>query len=718
MTDNDKKKLNEIKQNVESSIMSNKSNVNRFFKFKKMVFRTSITDNERNLLKNINKPPVEFNICKAPVSRLCGEYSKQEPSINVSSSDGAPVDEETLRVVEGRIRHIMYEANQKNTQYDVYQDCLSGGFSALKYYYDYEHERSFQQEIYLERCDEPTLVGFDPADMSKTKSKSDYYFELVPMPESYFKELYENCDLKDMDFNFLSSTEFSWGYKTGKSKVVILCYYYEKTKKRVKIHQLSNGKVVTDKEYKAMAEEYALGNEIEAFPISQDSRWTTETKIKRYTCCGCKILEKENTPYKQNNIVFVDGDGQKLRNEDGSTFSYFTSPYVYNLAGLQKLTNTAGQTLAADLINMTMHKFIIAEESLPSNDKFLDALTNVQLASTIVYRAYGGTDNQKPNPPPQPVPRVPLPSEVMQTYEGAMPMLQNILGSYDASLGINNNQLSGVAIVEGATQSNAAAMPYVVNQLAALNQVAQGILQLFPYIYKTPRTIPIMNKDGTKEYVEINSAGGVSMNYDHTALSVKVEAGVNFEINKNQSVKQMTAYMESNPQFAKFMGDAGMDIMLDNMSFRGIDVLKERYPKWQQQQAQEQQKAMQSNPDMINAQANMTKAQAAKANVMVKAQSDMADNAVKRSQQAIDKEKADTDRLKQLAEIHDSQADLEATLSRSRAEENKANLEAQSAFAKTVLDAKNQKFDHDMQLAEMAHKVISSNNESREPDES
>ena len=71
------------------------------------------------------------------------------------------------------------------------------------------------------------------------------------------------------------------------------------------------------------------------------------------------------------------------------------------------------------------------------------------------------------------VQRVPAPPEIVQAFTGADSLMEQILGSYDASLGINNNQLSGVAIVEGATQSNSAAMPYVVGFMQGLQRASQ-----------------------------------------------------------------------------------------------------------------------------------------------------------------------------------------------------------------------------------------------------
>ena len=99
------------------------------------------------------------------------------------------------------------------------------------------------------------------------------------------------------------------------------------------------------------------------------------------------------------------------------------------------------------------------------------------------YNAFQeGSQGTIPLPPPQEVGRVGAPPEIIQTFTSADATMQSILGSYDASLGINNNQLSGVAIVEGATQSNAAAMPYVVSFLQSLNQMHKSLLISFQNI--------------------------------------------------------------------------------------------------------------------------------------------------------------------------------------------------------------------------------------------
>src|ERR1700749_2096608 len=109
---------------------------------------------------------------------------------------------------------------------------------------------------------------------------------------------------------------------------------------------------------------------------------------------------------------------------------------------------------------MAQHKYIIKKKAIPPEQSYLDALTRPQRASTLVVNAF--KDNNPNMPIPEPIiPVTPqlAPPEISNTITMADQIIQNELGSFDAQLGINNNQLSSLAIQEAATQSNAAAMP-------------------------------------------------------------------------------------------------------------------------------------------------------------------------------------------------------------------------------------------------------------------
>jgi len=66
-----------------------------------------------------------------------------------------------------------------------------------------------------------------------------------------------------------------------------------------------------------------------------------------------------------------------------------------------------------------------------------------------------------------------------------------------------------VAIVEGATQSNATAMPTVVGYLAGLQRVAEGYVKMMPRYYSTARMMPVRDQEGLTSHIRINQEGGL-----------------------------------------------------------------------------------------------------------------------------------------------------------------------------------------------------------------
>lgn len=612
-----KKRLKPIKEKVHSAYTYFQPNYDRFNEFREFVFKQTLSSDDIALYKQRKMPNLEFNILNAYIARLRGEFSKQEPSICVRALDGAKIDPEMIELIEGHLRAILFDANKDSLEYDVYTDLLSGGFSVARVYTEYMHEMSFDQKICIKRSFDPTLTGFDPLAQLSHKGDGAYCFELYPKSEDDFKEEFPDVDISEVKFT-RDLDSFNWSYReSNNNKVLLICDFYEKKKKRVRIVQLVTGKVMPMDEYKKLVEEWNDAGMIQQPPaIRGEPRWTEIETICRYRLIENQILEYIETDYKCLPLVFVDGDSVVLRNNKNSTVEQMTRPYVYHAKGVQKLKNFAGITLANALENMVQHKWVVAKESIPQEAAYQEAYINPQQASTLVYEAFKDTNPDQPLPPPREVQIVPAPPEVAGTFAMADQMTQTILGSYDAALGINDNQLSGVAIVEGATQSNATAMPYVVGFLNGLTRAAQIIIDLIPKYYKTPRTIPVLTKDGERKYVAINEEGKPSFDYDPNVLEIRVEAGVNFGIQKSRALAQVTSMMQASQIFSQFINSDCLDVLVDNMEFRGSDMLKERAQEFMEKMKQQEQMAMQqaqqqaqNNPETIRAQVEMQKLQ-------------------------------------------------------------------------------------------------------------
>lgn len=610
-----KDQLERIKLNVKNSYEAYQHNYERFNEFRKFIFETSLTPEDITLLTNLSKPQLEFNVTEAYISRLMGEFSKQEPSISVSARDSEKIAPFVVDVVEKHLRHIMYDTKNSSTQYEVMKDLYSGGFSALKIWTEYANSKSFDQEIKVGRCYDPTLVGFDQLAREPGKGDGQFCFELYPMRKEDFQRDFPDVNIEDMNFTG-SFSGFKWAYLNGNTKIILVCDYYEKKKKRTKIVQLVDGSVITEKEYKELVKSH-----MSLMPVPEikgEPRWTEFETICRYRCIENHVIEYSETDFSFFPIIFADGNSIMLKNpKNGGNAYQLTRPYVYHAKGAQQLKNFAGISLANEIENIVQHKIIISKEALPKEEDWLAAYKDVQKPSTFVFNAFYDEDPDKPIPNPiREVQRIPAPPEIMQTFSSTDSLIQNILGSYDASLGINDNQLSGVAIVEAASQSNAAAMPYIVGYLQAWQKVAEGIVDLIPKYYKTPRTIPVLGIDGKREYKKINQDENSQIDFEPNVLDIRVEAGVSYSIQKNRALQQIIALQQSSPLFAQFMNEKGLPVLLDNIEIRGIDQLKGMVDEWmqemQQQKAmamQQQQQEMQNSPQAMKNRIDMQKLQ-------------------------------------------------------------------------------------------------------------
>lgn len=697
--------LPRIVKNINAAFADFKKNNDRYHEYMMFTFETSLTQDETNVLNSLDRPVIEFNMMNAPVDRLCGEYYKQEPSIEVHPKAGKKVDPRLLAFLEGYFRHILDDAQQENTQYLVYREQLAGGFSGFKVFAEYRDNRTFEQDLKLRRIFEPTMVGFDPMATQTTKSDAKWFFELYPMRQDEVKRKWPKVDLNQLQSTY--NTDLSWVTGTGEDRVIIVAYYYERKVKKEKIVELANKKVITLDEYKELMLQWQHSRIFEQAAEIVRMREVDKVYWVRYTVIENEVLEHEETIFSMPCNIFADGNSARTQEKNSKKITQFTKPYSYHARGIQQLTNLAGQALANDFENMVQHKFALSEEALPTNPDWIDALTNVQKASVIVSKAYavneqGESQVDLPLAPVQPVPRVAMPPEVVQTFTGAMQMMQNILGSYDASLGISNKQLSGVAIVEGATQSNASAMPYLINNILALNQAGRVILNAIPAIIKEERMMPIINKKGEPDLMLVNHPDGVSLDYDPESLNVIVKAGVNFEIAKARAVEQIIGLMKVSPQFEAFMNAKGLPILLDNLDFRGVDIVKDladEFVKEQEQAAQQQQG--QPNPQeqlMIaqtqaiteNAKANSLKAKTGLLTALQGHHQSEVENKLK---------------IAQLIEDHDqSENELASAIVKAVAENSKEQNQMTIAMTEAMLKKENQEHQHIKDIIEIAHK--------------
>jgi hypothetical protein len=697
--------LDKIKQSVEQAYVYFRPNYERFHQFMRFVYKSTLTEDDIAVLSTLGRPQIEFNMMEAYISRLRGEFSRMEPGFVVRAQDGFDdIDPRLLSLLEAHFRAILNDSDNDGFSYDVYTDLLVGGFSVVEVYTDYISAMSMDQKICANRVFDPTLCGFDPLARKSHKGDGNYCFQLFPKEREEVEKEYGSDALKGLKYA-RSFSGFNWSYRAAKRDIVLMCQYDKKDFKKEKITKLSNGRVVTVKNYEKWMEIWNQQGHIEQAPIPIGKmRETMIEKITRYTFTGAELIDSPvETNFNMLPLIFFDGNSAILRDNNDSTAEQMTRPYIYNVKDAQRLKNYAGQSLANELENTVEHKFVASVESIPED--YLDAYIDVQKPGTLLYNAFYEGNPEIQLQPPREIMRTPIPPQISETFQMSDNLIQGILGSYDAALGIQNNELSGVAIMQGAMHSNAAAMPYTVGFMKGWNRVCQQLLDLIPKYYVTPRSIPIVEPDGKRSYQTINKPGNPYMNYDSMSLDVKVEAGVNFEVQKQISLETIIQLMQTSETFKNFINTKGLGILLDNIDIRGIDGLRKAAGQYMQeiaqQQAQAQQMAMQQAQSQIDpkqvmalqAQAEMMKVQQKKEAVATQAQVDLikisTDDAVKNKQ-------ADIDMLKVMAEIQGAGVDQQLKQEKVDAEQSRTAVDMAINVSKHMHDVEHKDRTHEL----------------------
>lgn len=680
-----------LKKNVENSRNYSIRNFDRYHEFMRFVFLSSLTDQDIEKLGVLKKPAIEFNRGEAYLSRLRGEFAKHQPNLTVRATDGVRLEDltpeflETIDTVQFHMNEIFFNSNNDSLDYNIYSDILAGGFSVVHMYTDYVNNMSFEQVLKRERVFDPTMTGFDPLARESHKGDGAYCFQLIPKTKEDFEDEFGSAAAKNIKFARQGLSGFNWSYKNQDQEIMLLAEYYYKVKKKARIAKLSNGHVILKKHYEQFE---ALWNEqgfIEQIPIIIEERNSSIEEIKRVLFCEDKILDEQNTFYTMFPLIYIDGNSVMLKQHENGASEQVTRPYLFHAKGIQQLTNFAGQTVGAEIENLVQHKFIVAIEAIPEG--YEDAYKNVQQASTLAYNAFYKNNPEVKLDPPREVNRTPTPPIVENIFMGTDRITQTILGTYDSVLATNDKQISGVGIQQGALQSNAAAIPYLMGYIKGLNRQAEFALDVLPKIYVTPRSIPIRKADGKRDYQIINKTSdplSVDFNYNPNSLQVKVEAGVSSAIQKQLALEQITALSSAIPVVGEFIQEYGLETVIDNMDLKNVDHLKAQAEIFMKEvKERRMQAAEQGDP-----QTNMAKMQ-----VEALSQIEMAkieqqtmkaegDHSIAVARVAVEKQKADTQFAALMAQVEQNVRKMDIEEEKVASEDARTAVETAMEIAK------------------------------------
>lgn len=558
------------------------------------------------------RPRYTLDKVGAIVDQIHGELESANFTIKVSPADGAATDDNAM-VLDGLIRHIRNISGAERIFSNASRKMLIGGMDGWMVVQDYLDDNCFDQDLLIKRVyGFSERVWFDPAAKEQDKSDAEYCFVLSSISKSDYKEKFG----EDSGYSSVTTERRYSTYEDAPDMVTIGTVYYKKYK-TTELVMMNNGAVYeVDKDYNKVKDE------LEAAGIVEEKRRSRRSAqvYSRIFNGSDWLTDEEETVFSSIPVIPLYGNYDIV--EDNTIYR----GVVDKLIDPQRIYNYATSRMIADTALSPVDKIFMTAEQAVGHEPDLKTM-NINNKPVQLYNHVDG--QQTPFRM-----EAPMASQGLQIISSqSSGDLNAIAGLFNANMGNNPQAQSGVAIDSLISQGDNSTNKWYVSMEIAICRTAELLIDAIPKVYDSTRRIRILQEDGSEEMVTINqpifdaqTQTIVNLN-DLSAgkYDAVCEIGQAFKSQRREAARNLLMMAQSDPSILQL----AQDIIFKNMEGAGMNLVAERSRKMllqqgvipqeqmtdaelQELQTQQQQAAQnpQQDPNMMIAQAEMTKAQA------------------------------------------------------------------------------------------------------------
>lgn len=529
----------------------------------------------RKWRKGQGKPCITVNRLPQLLRQVTGDIRRVNPAIKIIPGD-AVASEDMAELRGGMVRHIEAASSATSIYEGATEAAAACGIGHWRLLTEYCDDDSFDQEIKIDSIPNPFSVYWDPAAKDPTRKDARFCFIVEDMPEDDFKAEYPNAAIDEWPSD---DTVINWN--VGGERVRVAEYFWVETKDE-RIALLGDGTVIRNPPAGAK------------FPRE---RTVAKRVVKWAKISGCEVLEGPTEwPGRWIPVVSVVGEEMHVgeRVVRSSVIRYAKEP--------QTLYNYARSAQAEVIAMQPRAPFMVTPKQVKQHEKMWGAL-NSSASPFLLY-------NPDPDAPAPQRQNPPVPSSAfMQEIALAAEDLKATTGIFDASMGAQGNETSGVAIQQRQIQGDTANSIYVDNLARSIEHTGRIILDLMPKIYDSERYVRVLGEDGAETLERINGMmlsqdGVVPVNpMDRGKYDVRVSTGPAYQTLRQEAADGMLQFVQAYPAAAPAVGD----LIAESMDWPRATEFAERLKKMappgliekspdemspEEQQAMQQQQAM------------------------------------------------------------------------------------------------------------------------------
>lgn len=490
------------------------------------------------------RPALTIDQLSQFVHQVANDIRINTPTINVIPA-GFDSSQEVAETIKGLIKAIEYSSNADNAYDTAVYNAIKQGIGFIRVDHDYVNDKSFDQEIKIERVVNPLSCWLDSCSTQIDGRDARHGTILEQIKVSEFKRLYPKKQPICFQSDESAKTNTDDDYIYIAEQFVV-----EETEKTIGINEKGEVFEVTGKQK------------------AKRTRVVKERKIMRYKLSGADVLEETVFPGKYIPIIPVYGEENWI---DGKRHIF---SLIRKSKGAQRMFNY-WKSLETELLMKSPIAPVMAAEG--QVDDYAADWLNPSKAGVLRYKTQDAQGN--PIGAPQRLEPPLIPSGVINASRGAVDDIKATMGIYNASLGQRSNEQSGVAIAQRKQEGDVATYHFADNLSKAITQVGRVIVSMIKEVYDTARVLRIIGAEDEPREVGVN--GEISDKQEETIdlskgeYDVRVVTGASYTTLRQESVEALQSVFNASPELMNVMGD----LYFKYSDFAGAQAMANRMKK-------------------------------------------------------------------------------------------------------------------------------------------
>ncbi len=588
------------------------------------------------------RPCLTINKVRQHNLNIINDAKQNKPSVKVKPvGNGATYD--AAQVYEGICRHIEYISNAQAAYDTATMFQVQGGIGWLRLTTDYPdyNDQSFDQEIFIRRVKDPLTVYLDPDIKEADGSDARFGFVFDDMSREVYRDKYPKY--KDLGTKSPLDVSGDW---VRDDQVRVAEYYrvVESDDKLVSFLDPTTGQRTSQN--KSKMDEGAYKTAIDA-PDTKE-RDIMDRKVEWYLIAGDKIIERSTWAGRYIPLVRVIGEETNINGQ------LDRKGHTRAMKDPQRLANYWYSAATEHVALQSKTPYIGPMSAFENLETYWDSANSVNHA-WLPFNEYDDK-GQKLSPPTRQPPPV-MAQAYIEGLKLASQEIKEVSGQFEADLGMEGNEKSGVAIQQRQRQGDNATYHYIDNLALAIRFLGKQLIDLIPKIYDTQRIIKIMGEDGVEHEVQIDPQAQQVFqaqqieneqviksifNPSIGRYDVEADIGPAYATRRQEAFQAISQIIKESPELTSVIGD----LLFKAADFPMADKIAERLkpksgPTPQDQEMQKQMQAMGELVQKLSGEVTRLKA----------------DKSIEEQQKDIDRYKAITERMKVLLPLDPSPKD-------------------------------------------------------------